>query len=66
MFKNLAFAFTLVAGTRPTDDNIMNNARKAFNEMDDDGDGSISKQEFLRYVLKQRNQSKPNQPIRLA
>lgn len=67
MFKNLAFAFSTLAGSRPTEENIMNNARKAFTEMDDDSDGVISKLEFLRYVLNKRNLPKSNQmtPIRL-
>jgi Ca2+-binding EF-hand superfamily protein len=60
MFKNLAFAFTALAGTRPTEDNIMNNAKKAFTEMDDDGDGVISKPEFLSYVMNKRSQTKSN------
>ena len=43
IFKNLAFAQSALSGSRPSEDNIMMNARKAFSEMDDDSDGVITK-----------------------
>jgi len=37
---------------------IQAQARRSFAEMDSDGDGAISKQEFLQYCLKYRKNSR--------
>jgi len=41
---------------RPTDQQIQAYSRNAFDQMDADGDGCITKQEFLDYSIKNKKQ----------
>lgn len=57
MFHQMAYHYSVQNGElRPSDQEIEAFARNAFYEMDEDHDGTITKFEFLNYVLRNKKQ----------
>ena len=56
MFKQIAYHYAVKAKQpEQSDEHLHNTAERIFKSMDEDGDGKITKTEFMHYVKRQRD-----------